>query len=85
MRSNVIRSGSCRPARMRSTTSGASRVSLDETPLAAEFPNTEGIKDLWMRARWIDVGVDGVVPLAPSFPGLLVAPTLEEVDAVWID
>lgn len=38
-------------------------ILIDETPLAAEFPNTEGIKDLWMRARWIDVGVDGVVPL----------------------
>jgi quercetin dioxygenase-like cupin family protein len=38
-------------------------ILIDEAPLAAEFPNTEGIKDLWMRARWIDVGVDGVVPL----------------------
>jgi quercetin dioxygenase-like cupin family protein len=38
-------------------------ILIDETPLAAEFPNTEGIKDLWMRARWIDVGVDGIVPL----------------------
>jgi quercetin dioxygenase-like cupin family protein len=37
-------------------------ILIDETPLA-EFPNAEGIKDLWMRARWIDVGVDGVVPL----------------------
>jgi quercetin dioxygenase-like cupin family protein len=38
-------------------------ILIDETPLAVEFPKTEGIKDLWMRARWIDVGVDGVVPL----------------------
>ena len=38
-------------------------ILIDETPLAAEFPYTEGIKDLWMPARWIDVGVDGVVPL----------------------
>jgi quercetin dioxygenase-like cupin family protein len=36
---------------------------IAEVPLAAEFPDARGIETLWMRARWIDIGPHGVVPL----------------------
>ena len=38
-------------------------ILIAEVPLSAEFPDARGIETLWMRARWIDVGPHGVVPL----------------------
>ena len=38
-------------------------ILIAEVPLAAKFPDKKGINGLWMRARWLDIGPHGVVPL----------------------